>query len=209
MTLYTPKFRLSFPYLAEQAKNRETGELDGYSCQAIIKKSDVTPEFQKEFRSVIKAALIKKFGDQVPDKIKAQMKSNPLFPLRDGDDKAAFETWREEYAGSYIATLKAGKYAPGCLVKRTGDKALSKEEILSEFYAGCYCIATISAYAWEKKGKKGASTGLQNILKVSEGEPLGVAKNSAANDFEDLLDEADDCEDVSAEDFKDNDDEWN
>lgn len=205
MTLYTPKFRLSFPYLAEQRKNRNTNEPDGYGCQAIVKKSDITPEFQKEFRSVVKQALIKKFGDGVPDKIKELMKRNPVYPMRDGDDKTQFDTWREEYAGCWVTNLNSGKYAPGCLVKRTGDKALSKEEILKEFYPGCYCIATINAYAYDNSGNKGASIGLQNILKVSEGEPLGVTKNSASNDFEDLLDGADD----DADDFQDDDDEWN
>jgi hypothetical protein len=206
MPNFTPKFRLSFPYLAEQSKKRETGELDGYSCQAIIKKSDITPEFQKSFREMIKQALIKKFGDQVPDKIKSQMKNNPVYPLRDGDDKGEFETWRDEYAGSYIGTLKAGKYQPGCLVRRLGDKALSKEEILNEFYAGCYCIATITAYAWEKMGKRGVSIGLQNILKVSDGEPLGIAKASAASDFEDLLDEEPEIDTEYSE--EDSDDDW-
>lgn len=208
MTLYTPKFRLSFPYLAEQRKNRKTNEPDGYGCQAIIKKSDVTPEFQKELKSVVKQALIKKFGDSVPDKIKELMKRNPLYPMRDGDDKTQFDTWRDEYADCWVTNLNSGKYAPGCLVKRMGDKALSKEEVLEEFYPGCYCIATVNSYAYDNSGNKGASIGLQNILKVGEGEPLGATKNSAANDFEDLLDEADDDTDVSSEDFEEDDD-WN
>lgn len=203
MPLYTPKFRLSFPYLAEQRKNRQTNEPDGYGCQAIIKKSDVTPEFQKEFKATVKAALIKKFGDKVPDKIKELMKRNPLYPMRDGDDKAVFDTWRDEYADCWITNLNSGKYAPGCLVKSKGDKALSKEEVLEEFYPGCYCIATINSYAYDASGNKGASIGLQNILKVAEGEPLGAVKNSAANDFEDLLDDVDDDTDVSNEDFED------
>jgi hypothetical protein len=208
MALYTSKFRLSFPYLAEQRKNMQTNEPAGYGCQAIIKKSDVTPEFQKEFRGIIKQALIKKFGDNVPGKIKELMKRNPLYPMRDGDDKAQFDTWREEYTGCWVTNLNSGKYAPGCLVKRLGDKALSKEEVIAEFYPGCYCIATINAYAYDTNGNKGASIGLQNILKVSDGEPLGATKASAANDFEDLLDEADDDEDVSSDDFEEDDD-WN
>jgi hypothetical protein len=211
MTLRTPKFRLSFPYLAEQSKNRETQEPDGYGCQAIIKKSDITPEFKKRFKEAVKGVLVAKFGDEVPGKIKATMKANPLYPMRDGDDKSEFETWRDEYAGSYVATLKGGRYAPGCLVKKFGEKALSKEDIIAEFYAGCYCVATLKPYAWGPvKGKRGASIGLQNIIKVAEGEPLGVVKNKAADDFEDLLDgDVDDDEGIEDGDFdEDGDEGW-
>lgn len=72
----------------------------------------------------------------------------------------------------------------------------------SEVYSGCYMRATLTAYAYDKGGGKGVSFGLQNLMKVKDGEPLS-SRATAENDFaafasEAVTDEADIMGDILA-----------
>lgn len=204
----TPKFRLSFPYITKQKKNKKTGEDAGYGVSALIpKKGKETEAFLKTLRAEVKAVLRAKFGENIPNKLKKEFKENPAYPMRDGDDKDLFETWRPEYEGHWVATMNAGKNQPGCLVRRLGAKALNAQELEQEFYAGCYCLGSVNVYAYDNESK-GASIGLQNLLKMEDGEPLGGARMAAENDFEDLLDgeTGEDADDLDDEDFDEDDD---
>lgn len=203
----TSQFRLSFPYITKQKKNRKTQEDAGYGVSALIPKSDKTTAiFLKTLREEVKAAIKAKFGDNVPNKLKKEFKDNPGYPMRDGDDKDLFETWRPEYAGNWVATLSAGKNQPGCLVRRLGTRALNAQDIEQEFYAGCYCVASVNVYAYDNESK-GASIGLQNIIKMSDGDPLGGSRVAVENDFDDLLeDTGEDADSLNDSDYDDDDD---
>ena len=202
----TPQFRLSFPYITKQKKNKKTNEDAGYGVSALIPKSDkVTPTFLKELRAEVKAAIKAKFGDNVPNKLKKEFKENAGYPMRDGDDKDLFETWRPEYEGNWVATMNAGKNQPGCLVRRLGAKALNAQELEQEFYAGYNCIASVNVYAYDNESK-GASIGLQNLIKMSDGEPLGGVRVAAENDFDDLLEGGEDADDLEDSDYDEDDD---
>ena len=52
----------------------------------------------------------------------------------------------------------------------------------SEVYSGVYGRASISFYAFNANGNKGIACGLNNLQKISDGEPLG-SKASAESDF--------------------------
>ena len=52
----------------------------------------------------------------------------------------------------------------------------------SEVYSGVYGRASISFYAFNANGNKGIACGLNNLQKISDGEPLG-GKASAESDF--------------------------
>lgn len=203
----TPQFRLSFPYITKQKKNKKTNEDAGYGISALIPKSDkTTSTFLKTLRDEVKAVLRAKFGENIPNKLRKEFKDNPGYPMRDGDDKDLFETWRPEYEGHWVATLNAGKNQPGCLVRRLGAKALNAQELEQEFYAGCYCIASVNVYAYDNESK-GASIGLQNLIKMSDGDPLGGTRMAAENDFDDLLDGAgEDADDLDGSDYDEDDD---
>lgn len=43
----------------------------------------------------------------------------------------------------------------------------------SEFYGGCWAIASVNASVYDQKGNRGVNFYLQNIQKVRDGEPLG------------------------------------
>ena len=202
----TPEARLSFPYITEQKTDKKSGEKKGYGVSLLIPKDGKgTPEFLKALRGLVKESIQSKFGDNIPNKLRGEYKANKAYPMRDGDDATNFETHREEYKGHYVATLNAGKQPPGCLVRKFGTRALSKEEIETEFYAGCYVIATLNTYAYDNESK-GVAIGLQNLIKMREGVPFGAARTAAADDFGDLLDGDVDDEDLDDEDFDEDDD---
>ena len=54
----------------------------------------------------------------------------------------------------------------------------------TEFYAGCYAIASFNFYAWaHDEGGTGISAGLMNIQKVKDGEPFGAGNSKPEDDF--------------------------
>ena len=54
----------------------------------------------------------------------------------------------------------------------------------SEVYSGVYGRASINLYAFNSNGNKGIACGLNNLQKISDGEPLG-GKTRAEDDFAD------------------------
>ncbi|EIA24002.1 hypothetical protein SFB3_226G1, partial [Candidatus Arthromitus sp. SFB-3] len=50
-------------------------------------------------------------------------------------------------------------------------------------YSGCYGYASINFYAFNTNGNKGIACGLNNLMKIEDGEPLG-GRVSAEIDFE-------------------------
>ena len=62
---------------------------------------------------------------------------------------------------------------------RPRDDLIGADDIVS----GDYIRVSLNAYAYSQAGNNGVSFGLNNILLVRKGEPLGVAKPSAAADF--------------------------
>jgi hypothetical protein len=54
-----------------------------------------------------------------------------------------------------------------------------------DFYSGCYGRASINFYVFNVNGNKGIACGLNNLQKLSDGEPLANG-NSAAQDFADV-----------------------
>lgn len=94
-------------------------------------------------------------------------------PLRDGDlerpDDAA-------YAGCYFVNANSTT-APGIV-----DAACNPILERSEVYSGIYGRASINFYAFNSSGNRGIACGLNNVQKISDGEPLG-GKSRAEDDF--------------------------
>jgi hypothetical protein len=64
----------------------------------------------------------------------------------------------------------------------------NKEEIINkaDFYSGCYAIASLTAFAYDKNGKKGISFGVQHIMKIKDGEHFVGGAGKAADHFEEI-----------------------
>lgn len=109
-------------------------------------------------------------------------------PLRDGDEERPDD---EAYKNAYFINASC-KTKPGVSVfkgtkivdgkKQNIIEALDNEE---EMYSGCYVYASVNFYAYNTSGNKGIAAGLNNLLKVADGEPLG-GRISAEADFSDM-----------------------
>ena len=118
--------------------------------------------------------------DEGQSKLKGSSKSVPALsslknPLRDGDLERPDD---ETYKDSYFINANSAT-APGIV-----DAA--RQPILehSEVYSGVYGRASINLYAFNSNGNKGIACGLNNLQKISDGEPLG-GKTRAEDDFAD------------------------
>lgn len=166
--------RLSYPHIWEPSAIEE-GQEKKYSCALIIPKSDVkTIEAIKTAVEAAKQAGKEKFGGKIPTTLK--------LPLRDGDVERPED---EVYAGCYFINANA-KTKPG-IVDKNASPILDQDEV----YAGCFVRASLTFYAFNTSGNKGIACGLNHIMKVKDGDPLG-GRTTAENDFADIVGQADD-----------------
>ena len=144
-----------------------------YSVSLIIPKSDT--KTVTAVKNAIQAAY-----DEGQSKLKGSSKSVPALtaiktPLRDGDAERPDD---EAYKDSYFINANSAT-APGIV-----DAARNPIIEHSEVYSGVYGRASINFYAFNSNGNKGIACGLNNLQKVSDGEPLG-GKTRAEDDFAD------------------------
>ena len=162
----TGKVRLSF------TKNVFTPDEKGsFSIMILIDKKD-------------KETLAKING--VVDKFKTDAKAVTIWgskflasfktPLRDGDTERDTGKY-PECKGHYF--INANTY------NRPGVVDAQKNDIIdkSELYSGCYGRVSIMPAAYSVDGNKGIKFYLNNVQKLSDGEPLGGNVSNASDDF--------------------------
>lgn len=177
MSINTPKFKAGFPNLLKAKRNELNGK-DEYSVVALFPKGTDMTAMQK----AAQAAIVAKWGE---DKTKWPKNLKSPFRKHEEKEKVDEKTGNKSYppgfeeGGIFINLKSANK--PQC-VERNSNGDL--EEIIdsSKIYGGCILMASVNAFAYDQLGNKGVSFGLNNILKVSDGERFG-GKNSAADDF--------------------------
>jgi len=161
----TGKVRLCYANIWEPVA-REEGQEKKYSCSLIIPKSDTkTIDKINEAIESAKATGKAKWGGKLPPNLK--------LPLRDGDIDRADD---ENYENSYFINVSC-RTKPG-VVDIYRNPILDAEEV----YSGCYAIVSMNLYSFNASGNKGIAAGLNNIMKIAEGEHLG-GRVSAENDF--------------------------
>lgn len=143
-----------------------------YSVSLIIPKSDT--KTVEKLQAAIQAAY-----EEGQSKLKGNGKSVPALsvlktPLRDGDTERPDDP---AYADCYFINANSAT-APGVV---DADRNPIMER--SEVYSGVYGRASISLYAFNSNGNKGIACGLNNLQKISDGEPLG-GKARAEDDFD-------------------------
>ncbi len=151
-----------------------------YSVSLIIPKTD-TATLEK-INAAIQAAY-----EEGESKLKGNGKSVPPLtalktPLRDGDTERPDD---EAYANSYFINANSAT-APG-IVDADRQPIIDRSEV----YSGVYGRASINLYAFNSNGNRGIACGLNNLQKISDGEPLG-GKTRAEDDFADCTDDDDD-----------------
>ncbi len=168
--LWTPEFRVHFPYIWEPRQKRQA---DGSMKETF----EIAMSFPKtadlsEMKAKADAIGMEKWGSKY-EEIKAE--EGFLSPFKDGNKKKKVA----DFKGRIIVNAKTN-YRPG-VVEMINNKP---EPIIDplEFYAGVYAAATVHFYAYDKEGNTGISCGLENLCKTREGKRLGGA-TSAADDF--------------------------
>ena len=144
-----------------------------FSVSLIIPKSDTKTVMA--VKNAIQAAY-----EEGQSKLKGNSKSVPALtaiktPLRDG---AAERPDDEAYKDCYFINANSAT-APGIV-----DAARNPIIEHSEVYSGVYGRASINFYAFNSNGNRGIACGLNNLQKISDGEPLG-GKTRAEDDFAD------------------------
>lgn len=171
--LITPEFRVSYASVFAAKKNELSGK-DEYSLVAIFPKgTDLTP-----LKKAAHEAGVKKWGaDQ------SKWPSNLRSPFRKCNER-----WKNENGGQFIPpgyedgeavflSLKSAN-KPGVVDARVQDIIEQRE-----FYSGCFAKASVNAYAYDNKGNRGISFGLNNVQKLRDGDPLG-GRSRPTDDFE-------------------------
>lgn len=184
----TGKVRLSYVHVFEPRPD-DNGEKK-YSCSILIPKED--KETLRKIKAAVDAAVeqgkTSKWGGKIPASLKK--------PLRDGDEERPDD---EAYAGHYFFNATS-KTKPGVAkpVGKGPDGRVKFQEITdsTEVYSGCYAKVSINFYPYDAKGNRGVAAGLNNIVKVQDGEFLGgrasVNDDFADEDFDDVVDISDD-----------------
>lgn len=165
--IITPTFRVSFPQVFE-AKAAPGSDRKKFSVVMLFKNT----EDISQIKELLKRAIARKY----PDGVLPVNSDGTKFktPLKNGNDK--------EYDGyaNAITCTASSQFQPGIVDEQ-------KQPIINptEFYAGCYAVASVNAYCWSYMGNNGVSVGLQNLMKVNDGEPLSGGA-TAEQDFESI-----------------------
>jgi len=174
----TGKVRFSYVNVFK-ARSFQPGQEEKYSICLLIPKSD------KDTLTKIKAAVEAAKKDGIANKWGGKLPANLKLPLRDGAERSEEA---EEYEGMYFLNANSNQ-KPG-VIDNFRNEILDSTEV----YSGCYGRASINFFAYNSNGSKGVAVGLNNIQKLSDGESLGGARQSAEDDFGD--DYEDDSEDM-------------
>ena len=192
--LTTGAFRVSFPHVFEP-QTTPSGE-QRYSVVMLFPQEDEASI--DALKNLAREAAYEKWGK---DSIKSK-KIKPQWPWRDGEEKA--EQY-DGYEGMIFATASS-KQKPNVVRKNKKTGVLEKITDEADFYPGCYAVASVNAYAWEWKGKKGVSYGLINLMKKKDGERFGFS-SKPEDDFADQEGtEEEDYGDTESDIFGDDDD---
>lgn len=163
----TGKVRFCYANVFEPTAMNDT-DTPKYNICILIPKSD-TATLEK-IRKAIEAA--KEAGKAKLADRNGRIPANIKLPLRDGDVDRADDPAFEGMMFINASTLRKPSIV---------DKDLNPIMSRDEFYAGCYGRASINFYAFNVQSK-GIAAGLNNLQKLSDGEPL-MGGSTAEEDF--------------------------
>lgn len=170
--------RLSFVYLVEPRKPMNGVGDAKYSTTILLPKSDTAGKaaLDAAINAAIQLGTSDKWGGVRPAK--------PALPVYDGDGvRPSGELFGDECKGHWVFTASAQLSRKPEIV----DAQLQPIMSASDVYSGMYANVSVRFYPYFTAGKKGIGCGLNNVMKVRDGEPLTAAPASAADDFATLL----------------------
>ncbi len=177
MSLLTPEGRVSYPHVFKPQKNDLNGKME-YSMVLIFKAgADLS-------------GLVKAVTDLLTEEHGADKAKWPK-PMR-SPFRTCKERWKMEDGQQVIPSGYEEGEAVFVTLKQDSERG--KPTVVDEkvqdiiepqhFYAGCYARASVRPYYYNQKGNKGVSFGLSNVQKLRDGDPLGIGRTKATDDFE-------------------------
>lgn len=171
--LITPEFRGSFVHVFKPHSGIEGAEPKYSITIPLRKKEDAA--FIARLEDTIEAIAKEEWG-KVPPRLRS--------PIADRDEDESYP----EFAGCVTLNAKA-KRKPGVVVldngllKKVEQVAMETgEDVENIIYSGAIYRASIVLYTYDVSGAKGVAVGLNNLMKVGDGEPLSGG-GSAERDF--------------------------
>lgn len=173
--LVTGNVRLSYVHLTQPHASQQGAE-PKYSVTLLIPKTD--PATYQACMQAIEAAA----QQGVAGSWNGVRPPNLPIPLHDGDGmKETGMPYGGECRGCWVMTASS-KQKPQVWSIATGGEILNPSEI----YSGMYARVSIRFFPYSTPQKRGVGCGLNNVLKIQDGEPL-TARSTAAQDFADIL----------------------
>lgn len=168
----TGKVRLSFNSLVTPSSIGD--EEPKYSATVLVDKGDEVT--LSKLKSAIEAAKEmgknKAWEGKIPAKVPTPLHDCDLPKESDGEE------FPDYCKGHYVFTANC-KDKPRVVDRNLSDVAEA------DIYSGMYVRINFAAYPYNYMGKKGICFRLNSVQKVSEGEPLGRAKPSVNDAFDD------------------------
>lgn len=160
--LKTEPFRASFVELFE--KKAFEGGVPKYSMVMLFPKDKLRndPKYKKMYatmKAMVEDAINEKWPN--PKKRPEELRS----PFRDGDKKEY-----DGYADHIFITASSQKLKPKVL-----DQNAQPIMDPDDFYSGCYAVAMVNCYAYQKAGNAGVAFGVLVVQKYADGQPFGAA----------------------------------
>lgn len=165
--------RFSYCNVFSKRQNAD-GTPGKYSVCVIVPKTNTEAInlFKAAFEAAKNAGKTTKWGGRIPAKV--------VLPLHDGDEEKPNDP---AFENCFYFNCSS-QNAPGIRVKDAGGavvEALDDEE----FYSGCYGAVTINMFPYSANGNNGVGVGLNNVIKLRDGEKLSGGRSADA-DFADL-----------------------
>ena len=160
-----------------------------YSVSILIDQTDA------KMIKKVKAAILTAVNKGITDNKFTKAQSNSLrMPLRDGSKEFEDGNRGKEYDGCFFLNANS-KNKPG-VVRKSGDNTIPIIDP-DEFYSGCIGHVHVSFFPYNTAGNRGIGVGLNNIMKVSDGDRLDGRKSAddAFSDFGGAETEPDDVPD--------------
>lgn len=171
MKVLTGKVRLSYANLTTP-RAQQPGAEPKFSVTLLIPKSDAATkaDIDASIQAAAAEGLTKVWNNARPPQLRV--------PIYDGDSvRPSGEPFGDECKGHWVMTASS-KQKPQVVDISNINVELAPHDI----YSGMYARVTIRFFAYSNSGNKGIGCGLNNVLKVADGEPLS-GHASAASDF--------------------------
>ena len=177
--LITPLAILSYPHL-DKPQPSDDGKPPKYSAALIIMPEVLEDPAERAKFDAIQQALIKAGTAKWGEKFEAMAKGDGF---KKGLRRDAEAKWGSRFAGAIYFNARSVNQ-PGLVyshedmsvpARPDGSRPparVPQEKIKEQFYPGSYVRASVSAFAFDNKGGKGVSLGLNNMQWVKDGQRL-------------------------------------